>query len=68
MLSQGGIILELNLEEEIELLREEMMNTANKKGLTAAETLEFSRRLDNLMDQYQYSGLNKKADDGVIGY
>ena len=48
----GGIILEWNLEEEIELLREEMMNAANKKGLTAAETIEFSRRLDNLMDKY----------------
>ena len=52
--------MELNLEEEIELLREEMMNTANKKGLTAAETIEFSRRLDNLMDQYQYAGLTKR--------
>jgi len=53
----GGIILEWNLEEEIELLREEMMKEANKKGLTAAETLEFSRRLDNLMDKY--AGLKK---------
>lgn len=50
--------MELNLEEEIELLREEMMNTANKKGLTAAETIEFSSRLDNLMNEY--AGLTKR--------
>ena len=49
----GGIILEWNLEEEIELLREKMMDAAIKKGLTAAETIKFSRKLDNLMDQYE---------------
>lgn len=45
--------MEWNLEEEIELLREEMMDAAIKKGLTAAETIKFSRKLDNLMDQYE---------------
>jgi len=45
--------LEWNLEKEIELLRTEMMNTAIKKGLTAAETIKFSRKLDNLMNQYE---------------
>ncbi|MEK4406705.1 MULTISPECIES: aspartyl-phosphate phosphatase Spo0E family protein [Sporosarcina] len=49
--------MEWTLEEEIELLREEMMKAATEKGLTAAETIEFSRRLDNLMDQY--AGLKK---------
>jgi len=57
VLIHGGIILEWTLEEEIELLREEMMKAATEKGLTAAETIEFSRRLDNLMDQY--AGLKK---------
>jgi len=45
--------LEWNLEKEIELLRTEMMNAAIKKGLTAAETIKFSRKLDNLMNQYE---------------
>lgn len=45
--------MEWSLEEEIELLREKMMDAAIKKGLTAAETITFSRKLDNLMDQYE---------------
>ena len=45
--------MEWNLEEKIELLRIEMMNVANKKGLTADETIGASRKLDNLMDQYE---------------
>ncbi|WP_186669381.1 aspartyl-phosphate phosphatase Spo0E family protein [Sporosarcina sp. BP05] len=45
--------MEWNLEEEIESLREKMMDAAIKKGLTAAETVEFSRKLDNIMDQYE---------------
>lgn len=44
--------MEWNLEEEIELLREEMMNAATKKGLTDKDTMSFSRKLDNLMNQY----------------
>ncbi|MBO0585958.1 aspartyl-phosphate phosphatase Spo0E family protein [Sporosarcina sp. E16_8] len=34
-----------------------MMNVASKNGLTDVETIEFSRKLDNLMDQYE--GLKK---------
>lgn len=45
--------MEWKLEKEIELVREEMMNAATKKGLIADETLEFSRKLDDLMDQYE---------------
>ena len=48
MVFYGGIILEWNLEEEIELLREKMMDAAIKKGLTAADTIKFSKKLDNL--------------------
>ncbi|HJF32764.1 MAG TPA: aspartyl-phosphate phosphatase Spo0E family protein [Sporosarcina psychrophila] len=45
--------MEWNLEEEIELIREKMMNAAAKKGLTDNETMSFSRKLDNLMNQYE---------------
>lgn len=45
--------MEWNLEEKIELLRVEMINAANTKGLTADETIGASRKLDNLMDQYE---------------
>ena len=48
----GGVVLELSLEEEIELMREAMVGAADKDGLTADETIEFSRKLDNLINQY----------------
>ncbi len=44
--------MDWSLEKEIELLREEMMNVAINKGLIADETIGVSRKLDNLMDQY----------------
>ena len=48
----GGVVLEPNLEEEIERMREAMMDAAGKDGLTADETIEFSRKLDNLINQF----------------
>ena len=48
----GGVVLELSLEEEIELMREAMVGAAAKDGLTADETIEFSRKLDNLINQF----------------
>lgn len=48
----GGVVLELSLEEEIELMREAMVGAADKDGLTADETIEFSRKLDNLINQF----------------
>ena len=48
----GGVMLERSLEEEIEWMREAMVEAAGKAGLTADETIEFSRRLDSLMNQY----------------
>ena len=44
--------MELSLEEEIELMREAMVGAAAKDGLTADETIEFSRKLDNLINQF----------------
>ena len=41
------------LEEEIELLREAMMDAASKEGLTANITMEFSRKLDCLINEYE---------------
>jgi hypothetical protein len=64
VLIHGGVFLDWSLEVEIELLREEMMNVANNKGLIADETIGVSRKLDNLMDQYEEL---KKATNGV-GY
>lgn len=48
----GGIVLESDLEEEIEMMREAMMGAADKEGLIADETLELSRKLDSLMNQF----------------
>lgn len=48
----GGVVLEPSLEEEIELMREAMVGAAEKEGLTADETIEFSRKLDNLINQF----------------
>jgi len=48
----GGVVLELSLEDEIELMREAMVGAADKDGLTADETIEFSRKLDNLINQF----------------
>lgn len=48
----GGVVLERSLEEEIELMREAMMDAADKDGLTADETIEFSRKLDSLINQF----------------
>ncbi|MEK5040885.1 aspartyl-phosphate phosphatase Spo0E family protein [Sporosarcina sp. FSL K6-3457] len=44
--------MERSLEEEIELMREAMMDAADKDGLTADETIEFSRKLDSLINQF----------------
>jgi hypothetical protein len=62
VLIHGGIFLEWSLEEEIELLREEMMNVAINKGLIADETIGVSRKLDNLIDQYE----ELKVTNGVV--
>lgn len=48
----GGVVLERSLEEEIELMREAMVDAADKDGLTSEETIEFSRKLDSLINQY----------------
>jgi hypothetical protein len=45
--------LEWSLEEEIELIREEMVSVAIKKGIMAEETIGFSRKLDRLINQYE---------------
>ncbi|WP_318615964.1 aspartyl-phosphate phosphatase Spo0E family protein [Sporosarcina sp. YIM B06819] len=44
--------MEQNLEKEIELLREAMVNVAVRDGLTAEETIEFSKKLDILINKY----------------
>lgn len=52
--------MEQCLEYEIELLRESMIAAASELGLNAIETIECSRRLDNLMNQYDaLAGLKK---------
>ncbi len=48
----GGVVLALSLGEEIELMREAMVGAADKYGLTADETIELSRKLDNLINQF----------------
>lgn len=40
------------MQKKIELTRELMINTALVKGLNARETIEISRNLDALMNQY----------------
>lgn len=45
--------MEWSLEEKIELMREEMIEVAVEKGLTAEETIGLSRKLDCLINQYE---------------
>ena len=51
--SLEGFVLNGGLEEEIELMREAMMDAASREGLTADVTMEFSRKLDSLINQYE---------------
>jgi hypothetical protein len=48
----GGIVMKRSLEDEIELMRETMMNVAAREGLTADETMELSQQLDLLINQF----------------
>lgn len=48
----GGIVLKRSLEDEIEQMREIMMNVAAREGLTADETMELSQQLDLLINQF----------------
>ncbi len=41
-----------SLEDEIELMRETMMNVAAREGLTADETMKLSQQLDLLINQF----------------
>lgn len=40
-----------SLYDEIEYVREVMIETASKKGMNAKETIEISRKLDELLTQ-----------------
>ena len=42
-----------SLEEEIEYVRVKMMDMADKEGLAADQTMELSRELDRLLNQFQ---------------
>lgn len=48
--------------DEIEHLRETMIQTALKKGINAPETVELSRKLDSLMNQFD-SFTEKTSDN-----
>lgn len=43
----------IHLEKIIEILRTEMMKTANEKGFSSFETLEISQKLDEYICVYQ---------------
>ncbi|MER2090822.1 MAG: aspartyl-phosphate phosphatase Spo0E family protein [Sporosarcina sp.] len=45
--------MDYTLEEQIEMIREEMMSAAIKNGLKDDETIRFSRKLDSLINQYE---------------
>lgn len=55
----------LSLREKIEFMRELMVNTATKKGLNASETIEVSRKLDALMNQYDISVSQRRNEIGL---
>lgn len=46
------------MEEKIEQIRELMIKTALEKGLGASETIELSKDLDELINQYDLYGKN----------
>lgn len=51
----GGVFLKNLLQERIEEVREAMIQTAHQKGLQSIETVELSRQLDVLMNEYEAS-------------
>ncbi|MCE4051316.1 MULTISPECIES: aspartyl-phosphate phosphatase Spo0E family protein [Bacillaceae] len=42
--------MSIHLNEQIEMLRENMISTGMAKGFTSKETILLSKRLDNLMN------------------
>ena len=53
------------MREEIELMRELMINTARKKGLNASETIEVSKMLDALMNQFDICVSQSRKEVGL---
>ena len=51
------------MDDEIERTREMMIATASSKGLGASETIEISRKLDALLNDYGSDLDGGKADD-----
>ncbi len=47
------------MDNEIEQKRRQLIQVANKYGLTSNKTLQCSRELDRLLDIYQKRHLNK---------
>ena len=52
------------MEDEIERTRELMMETASSKGLESSETIDISRRLDALLNDYR-PGTGRSGDSSI---
>lgn len=48
----------MDLEEKIELARKEMIDVVERHGLTSEETVECSRKLDNLINRFDATRKN----------
>ncbi|MEN2467931.1 aspartyl-phosphate phosphatase Spo0E family protein [Ornithinibacillus sp. FSL M8-0202] len=49
--------------QEIEQCRKEMITLSNKYKLTSEVVVETSKKLDNLLNQYQLSDVSNKEKD-----
>ncbi len=49
--------------QEIEQCRKEMITLSNKNKLTSEVVVETSKKLDNLLNQYQLSDVSNKEKD-----
>lgn len=50
------------LEDEIEHIRQQMIDAANFEGLSAAVTMELSQKLDELINHYEIQRTKKNFE------
>ena len=50
------------LEDEIEIIRQQMIDAANFEGLSADVTMELSRKLDELINHYDDQRRTKNSE------
>lgn len=60
--SKGVAKMVWKLEDEIEIIRQQMIDAANFEGLSADVTMELSRKLDELINHYDDQRRTKNSE------